>query len=428
MAKVQASPELVRSARTGAGGTGSARARCWRRKRGWRAAALARQDGGWSATRRRCGCWRCRPTARGRAAAAFAHVTGAPIWRWWWASPAPARARCWVRRGRPGRRRATRCAARRCPASRRKGWRRVGDREPHAAQPAACLGAGAGRADGARRAGGGRGRDDRLAADGAPARRGCRRPGPSWCWWGIRSSCRRSRRGRRSGRSPSGSGRCEITEVRRQRQDWQRQATRELATGRTDAALGRYAAAGMVRGHAGAGRGACGAGGGLGCGAAGATRRQPDHPGVRRDDVRDLNELARACVGRPGSWVEDQVLATERGERAFAEGDRVYFLRNERGLGVKNGTLGTVERITGSGERPGWRCGWTGAGRQRPGGVVRAGGVCRHRPRLRGDGAQEPGGDGGPGACAGDRADGPARRLCRADAAPGRGGAALCAG
>ncbi len=47
------------------------------------------------------------------------------------------------------------------------------------------------------------------------------------------------------------------------------------------------------------------------------------------------------------------MLATERGERAFAEGDRVYFLRNERGLGVKNGTLGTVERITGSGEQAG---------------------------------------------------------------------------
>ena len=40
-------------------------------------------------------------------------------------------------------------------------------------------------------------------------------------------------------------------------------------------------------------------------------------------------------------------MATERGAREFAAGDRVYFLRNERRLGVKNGTLGTVERIEG---------------------------------------------------------------------------------
>src|SRR3954464_6140295 len=35
-------------------------------------------------------------------------------------------------------------------------------------------------------------------------------------------------------------------------------------------------------------------------------------------------------------------------ERAFAAGDRIMFLRNERSMGVKNGTLGTLERIEGS--------------------------------------------------------------------------------
>src|SRR4029453_4976407 len=34
----------------------------------------------------------------------------------------------------------------------------------------------------------------------------------------------------------------------------------------------------------------------------------------------------------------------ERGERHFASGDRIMFLQNERGLGVKNGTLGTIEQ------------------------------------------------------------------------------------
>ncbi len=148
-------------------------------------------------------------------------------------------------------------------------------------------------------------------------------------------------------------GVAEITTVRRQRQDWQQQATRELATGQTDAALERYAAAGMVSGHAGLDE----ARAALVAGWDAARREDPQVLQIilayRRDDVRDLNTRARAVRRAAGELGEDRVLATERGERAFAEGDRVYFLRNERGLGVKNGTLGTVERITGSGEQAG---------------------------------------------------------------------------
>ncbi len=43
----------------------------------------------------------------------------------------------------------------------------------------------------------------------------------------------------------------------------------------------------------------------------------------------------------------DEVRVTvERGDRGFASGDRVMFLQNERGLGVKNGTLGTIEQVS----------------------------------------------------------------------------------
>jgi hypothetical protein len=38
-------------------------------------------------------------------------------------------------------------------------------------------------------------------------------------------------------------------------------------------------------------------------------------------------------------------LTVERGERSFAPGDRVMFLQNDRGLGVKNGTLGTIDAL-----------------------------------------------------------------------------------
>src|SRR4051794_40797395 len=42
--------------------------------------------------------------------------------RLWWAAPAPARARCWARRGRRGRRPAIGCMGRRWPARRPRAW------------------------------------------------------------------------------------------------------------------------------------------------------------------------------------------------------------------------------------------------------------------------------------------------------------------
>jgi len=143
-------------------------------------------------------------------------------------------------------------------------------------------------------------------------------------------------------------GAVEITEVRRQREGWQQQATRELATGRTADALARYEAAGMVQGHAtlDAAKAAVIAGWDA------ARQEAPEARQImlayRREDVRDLNERARAVRQAAGELGADYRVQTERGERAFAAGERVYFLRNERSLGVKNGTLGTVTEIGGS--------------------------------------------------------------------------------
>jgi Ti-type conjugative transfer relaxase TraA len=143
-------------------------------------------------------------------------------------------------------------------------------------------------------------------------------------------------------------GAAEITEIRRQREGWQREATRELATGRTAAALDRYEAAGMVRGHETreAARSA------LVDGWDSVRRARPEASQVMlahtRADVAELNQLARARMRDAGALGADQVVQTERGERAFAPGDRVMFLRNERSMGVKNGSLGTVEKIDGA--------------------------------------------------------------------------------
>ena len=144
-------------------------------------------------------------------------------------------------------------------------------------------------------------------------------------------------------------GAVEISAVRRQRKAWQQEATRELATGRTAVALGRYEAAGMVRGHDTLEAARAGV-----VAAWDAVRRQSPQASQimlahRRVDVRALNERARDVRRQAGELGEDHALSTGRGERCFAEGDRLYFLKNERGLGVKNGTLGTVERISGQG-------------------------------------------------------------------------------
>jgi conjugative relaxase-like TrwC/TraI family protein len=71
---------------------------------------------------------------------------------------------------------------------------------------------------------------------------------------------------------------------------------------------------------------------------------QHDLPGSvmlahRRADVRDLNEAARTILTRAGRLGPDTL---EAGERAFRVGDRVLCRRNDRTLGVRNGTRGTV--------------------------------------------------------------------------------------
>ncbi|TAJ70418.1 MAG: Ti-type conjugative transfer relaxase TraA [Phenylobacterium sp.] len=143
-------------------------------------------------------------------------------------------------------------------------------------------------------------------------------------------------------------GAAEITAIRRQREDWQRTATRELATGRTGEALARYAGAGMVHAHdtQDAARAA------LVERWAAHRAAEPERSQVMlaytRDDVAELNSLARASMREAGGLGEDQTIATARGSREMAAGDRLMFLRNERDLGVKNGTLGTLESASAS--------------------------------------------------------------------------------
>jgi len=141
-------------------------------------------------------------------------------------------------------------------------------------------------------------------------------------------------------------GSVEITDIRRQREDWQRDATRQLATGRIGEALSAY----EERGHV----------------YAAETREQSRADLIERwdrdrsaapaasriilthtnDEVQALNQAARQRLRIAGQLGEDVAVHAERGSRTFAPGDRIMFLKNERGMGVKNGSLGIVQSVT----------------------------------------------------------------------------------
>ncbi len=140
-------------------------------------------------------------------------------------------------------------------------------------------------------------------------------------------------------------GAVEIRQVRRQQADWQRQATRRLATGRTEDAISAYAAAGHVHEHedkAAAREALIDAW----------SRDRAAHPDASqlmlsftRTGVAALNLAARQRLEADGLLGASRAIETAGGVRAMAIGERVMFLQNERSLGVKNGTVGTVEAM-----------------------------------------------------------------------------------
>ena len=137
----------------------------------------------------------------------------------------------------------------------------------------------------------------------------------------------------------------ELTDIRRHREGWQQDATKELATGKTADAIHRYdrhshlhdfktsavAKAALVEVWN------------------DARLSQPDKTQIMlaytKNDVLELNQHARTLRHQQGELGQDMAFQTERGERAFATRDRVYFLKNDRSLGVMNGTLGTIEAV-----------------------------------------------------------------------------------
>jgi Ti-type conjugative transfer relaxase TraA len=140
-------------------------------------------------------------------------------------------------------------------------------------------------------------------------------------------------------------GMAQLNEVQRQHFSWQREATQELARGQTASALGRHEKQGgliQVTTRE-AARTAL---------LARWTKDGESRPkesrlmlAYTRDDVKELNASARALRQQRRELGREETMDTSRGARAFAVNDRIHFLRNEKSLGVKNGSLGTIEAI-----------------------------------------------------------------------------------
>jgi len=145
-------------------------------------------------------------------------------------------------------------------------------------------------------------------------------------------------------------GHAELSEIRRQRVDWQREASVDFATHRTAEGLAAYRGQGNIS-FAETGED---------------TRGQivrdyladrderPEGSRVamahRRADVRALNDAIRTELQDRGELARGEdagalTFQTNDGQREFAPGDRIVFLENNRDLGVKNGLLATVERV-----------------------------------------------------------------------------------
>lgn len=137
----------------------------------------------------------------------------------------------------------------------------------------------------------------------------------------------------------------ELTEVRRQRIPWQQEATREFAKGFIGEAIHRYDAANHLHEYptqALAREGLVALWNDVRLANSLQTQIMLAYTKI---DVQELNQRARDLRRAQGELGEDMTFQTTRGERAFAENDRIYFLKNDRDLGVMNGTLGTIKQV-----------------------------------------------------------------------------------
>ncbi|RWO61970.1 MAG: Ti-type conjugative transfer relaxase TraA [Mesorhizobium sp.] len=135
-------------------------------------------------------------------------------------------------------------------------------------------------------------------------------------------------------------GYAELETIYRQREDWMRKASLDLARGHVDQALAAYRSQGRVLGSE------------LKAEAVknliADWNRNYDPAKTTlilahlRRDVRMLNPMAREKLVERGILSEGHGFRTADGIRHFDTGDQIVFLKNEGSLGVKNGMIGRV--------------------------------------------------------------------------------------
>ncbi|MEO9338591.1 Ti-type conjugative transfer relaxase TraA [Mesorhizobium sp. SB112] len=135
-------------------------------------------------------------------------------------------------------------------------------------------------------------------------------------------------------------GYAELETIYRQREQWMRDASLDLARGNVGKAIEAYRANGKVIGAE------------LKAEAVSnliadwSREHDPAKSSLilahLRRDVRMLNELARANLMKRGIIKTGSNFKTADGNRNFAAGDQIVFLKNEGSLGVKNGMLAKV--------------------------------------------------------------------------------------
>ena len=136
-----------------------------------------------------------------------------------------------------------------------------------------------------------------------------------------------------------------ITEIRRQSQDWQRQASLDFATGNIEAALNAYDDHGCINT---ADSDAAAIDALVKDYVADLTNDTKSHQtsrlilAHRRKDVAKLNDSVRKALIAQDQLTNGRKYETANGTKTFAIGERILFTQNDSTLGVKNGTLGTV--------------------------------------------------------------------------------------
>jgi ATP-dependent exoDNAse (exonuclease V) alpha subunit len=137
-----------------------------------------------------------------------------------------------------------------------------------------------------------------------------------------------------------------LAEIRRQRQEWQRQASNKLAEGRCADAIGNYRQKGCVSTAIDTPEAIAKLAqdyvADIKMSGSDVSRLALTH---RRKDVHAINQAIRSLRKSGGDLAVETLFQTDHGPRAFAAGDRIVFTRNDRDLGVKNGSFGVVEEI-----------------------------------------------------------------------------------